>query len=233
MDGWQEAGQVGELKGIFAESPPPLSGVIAPPPVPQAQTPPALPQTNAQAQNAGKEYKVGDRGPAAGWVFYDKGYYSNGWRYLEAAPPEPEFLAMWGLWDSIKGLESAVGSGKQNTDRIVDFIRVNAPSRRGFAGQQGVRGEYAAQRCVQLDFNGFKDWFLPSIDELELMYKNLKAKGLGEFKKEHDYGGTRYYSSTEYDGRHAWTIDFYTGKKESKALLEDFNYAYVRPVRQF
>ncbi|HMA99566.1 MAG TPA: immunoglobulin-like domain-containing protein, partial [Spirochaetota bacterium] len=30
-------------------------------------------------------YKLRDRGPAYGWVFYDKGYYSDGWRYIEAA----------------------------------------------------------------------------------------------------------------------------------------------------
>jgi hypothetical protein len=31
-------------------------------------------------------YKVGDRSPAGGWVFCDKGNYADGWRYLEAAP---------------------------------------------------------------------------------------------------------------------------------------------------
>ena len=33
-----------------------------------------------------KEYKVGDRGPSGGWVFYDKGKSTDGWRYLETAP---------------------------------------------------------------------------------------------------------------------------------------------------
>lgn len=28
----------------------------------------------------------GDIGPAGGWVYYDKGSYSDGWRYLEASP---------------------------------------------------------------------------------------------------------------------------------------------------
>ena len=33
-------------------------------------------------------YSIGDIGPAGGYIFYDKGYYSDGWRYLEAAPAD-------------------------------------------------------------------------------------------------------------------------------------------------
>lgn len=32
------------------------------------------------------DYKVGNRGPSGGYIFYDKGLDSDGWRYLEAAP---------------------------------------------------------------------------------------------------------------------------------------------------
>ena len=31
-------------------------------------------------------YVLRDIGPAGGYIFYDKGYYSSGWRYFEAAP---------------------------------------------------------------------------------------------------------------------------------------------------
>lgn len=34
----------------------------------------------------GTTYKIGDRGPAGGYVFYDKGKYENGWRYMEVTP---------------------------------------------------------------------------------------------------------------------------------------------------
>jgi TolB-like protein len=36
-------------------------------------------------------YQVGKEGPSGGLVFYDKGSYSDGWRYLEAAPASYEF----------------------------------------------------------------------------------------------------------------------------------------------
>jgi hypothetical protein len=41
------------------------------------------------------DYTVGSPGPGGGIVFYDKGNYSNGWRFLEAAPAGTEFRAGW------------------------------------------------------------------------------------------------------------------------------------------
>ena len=38
------------------------------------------------------DYKVGDIGPAGGYIFYDRGYYENGWRYLEAAPADMKVI---------------------------------------------------------------------------------------------------------------------------------------------
>jgi hypothetical protein len=42
-----------------------------------------------------RSYRVGDTGPAGGIIFYDKGDNSDGWQYLEAAPPGFEFEANW------------------------------------------------------------------------------------------------------------------------------------------
>jgi len=75
--------------------------------------------TNAEE----KVYQSGDKGPAGGWVFYDKGNSDGGWRYLEAAPVDQtnEEGAAWGCDDkSIPGAKGiAIGSGKSNTKAII------------------------------------------------------------------------------------------------------------------
>jgi len=72
---------------------------------------------------------------------------------------------------------------------------------------------------------GFNDWRLPSLGELELMYKNLKQKGLGGF------GYSTYWSSSQSNiSGKAHRLGFAIGKLEaySKNLPNS-----VRAVRQF
>jgi hypothetical protein len=57
--------------------------------------------------------------------------------------------------------------------------------------------------CENLDLNGYTDWFLPSINDLSLMYQNLHRKGLGGFSY------TYYWSSTAYSTQYAWYFDFF------------------------
>ena len=115
-------------------------------------------------------YIVGDTGPAGGVIFYDKGKVSDGWRYLEAAPSDQSGGIQWYNGRKIDiETGTAVGTGKANTDAIVAAFG---------------DGSYAAALCKNLTINGFSDWFLPSKDELALMYTNLKKAGLGGFGKD-------------------------------------------------
>ncbi|MDR1932776.1 MAG: DUF1566 domain-containing protein, partial [Spirochaetales bacterium] len=167
-----------------------------------------------QTEQAGSgTYKIGDFGPAGGIVFYDKGVFSAGWRYLEAAPTETEFTAEWGAYQKdVSGTGQAVGSGKRNTQIIAERLR-----------QLGESGR-AAQLCDALDFDGFTDWFLPSKDELDLMYRNLKTKGLGGFTN------SLYWSSSERNSNYAWYQSFSDGNLYNYYK----NYTYcVRAVRAF
>lgn len=65
-------------------------------------------------------YALRDTGPAGGYIFYDKGYYSSGWRYLEAAPSDQSPKPEWGCGGVlIPGADGiVVGTGEQNTNHI-------------------------------------------------------------------------------------------------------------------
>lgn len=58
---------------------------------------------------------------------------------------------------------TAVGKGFMNTRKIV--------------AAQGDSGKYVARECIRLKRNGFNDWFLPSKDELNLLYLNKAVVG--------------------------------------------------------
>jgi len=160
-----------------------------------------------------KSYRIGDRGPAGGWIFYDQGKVKDGWRYLEAAPEE--LHAPWGPLDlNIKGTKSGVGSGKENTVLLVQA--------------QGGKG-YAAQVCDDYYLNGFGDWFLPSHGELKLLYKNLAKKGGG-----FDY--TWYWSSTQDNATEGKVVKFGsvdTGTGETFKKVIDAEWKFMGTLFSF
>ena len=156
-------------------------------------------------------YVLLDIGPAGGYIFYDKGGYSDGWRYLEAAPSDQSTSAEWGCDEiSISGADgTAVGTGEQNTIDIEAGCTIPGT---------------AADLCANLSLGGYSDWFLPSKDELNLMYENLKVFGVSDFVD------SFYWSSSEFNAYFAWAQYFGSGLQ--------FNYdkyytLRVRAVRAF
>lgn len=152
-------------------------------------------------------FKIGDIGPAGGYIFYDKGEYSDGWRFLEASPRDIGEYE-WGEVGEI-GTSLEIGTGKANTEEIVKKLG---------------NGDYAAKACSDYEYNGYDDWFLPSKDELNLMYENLYLKGEGDLERGY------YRSSSEYGSRYAWGQNFYYGGQD----YDYRSYKYcVLPVRAF
>jgi hypothetical protein len=140
-------------------------------------------------------YDLRDIGPAGGYIFYDKGYYSSGWRYLEAAPASAEWTTkQWGSHEIfIGGTEAGIGTGQSNTTIIVTWLNNHSETDR------------AAQLCDALVYGGYSDWFLPSRMELNLIYENLHLFGVGGFAD--DY----YWSSSEYSANLAYLQAFSNG----------------------
>ena len=161
-------------------------------------------------------YALRDIGPAGGYIFYDKGSYSNGWRYLEAASVSTQYFdEKWGsLGTLIGGTEMGIGTGQSNTTTIVTWL--NSHSETG----------KAAQLCNDLTEGGYSDWFLPSLNELKLMYTNLKLFGVGDFSS-----NELYWSSTENTSNTAWSWFFFNGTQFD--TTKDGSFKRARAARAF
>jgi hypothetical protein len=98
-------------------------------------------------------FNIGDKGPAGGVVFH---VIDNGLHGMEAAPIDLPSL-IWGFYGkSLSGAtDKGVGAGKANTAAII----VSSDDARN-AGK--TAGNYG--------LNNFNDWYLPSKDELKLLY---------------------------------------------------------------
>jgi len=180
---------------------------------------------------------IGSPGPSGGLIFYSKGSYSDGWRFLEAAPsdimlgaPYYEYFFgyyrnSYGMTRPVGGTATSIGSGKANTVALVSKMG-SAAFTSSIGSTTTTTAEYAARLCDIHEAGGYGDWFLPSQEELNLMYQNLKTKMLGGFT------GYIYWSSSESDsdGYYAWRQDFTYGTQSSSGR---FNKSRVRPIRAF
>lgn len=118
--------------------------------------------------------------------------------------------------------DTSLGAGQSNTSSIVSF--------------QG-NGSYAAQLCNDLELNGYDDWFLPSIGELEEMYNNKEiinatsVQNSGNVFDETGVGQSGYWSSTESTNSQAIIIRFSDGYYDLQGAYKSLNYFNVRAVR--
>jgi hypothetical protein len=161
-------------------------------------------------------YAVGQQGPAKGLVFYDKGIVSDGWRYLEVSPFSVQVLLPWGdkSFGALGFTSSSLGFGKANTETIAAFQ------------SKGNDFPTAAKYCTNLQLNGYSDWFLPSKEELSILYQYFSTSHNGEFMGI----GYGYWTSTEFDNEKAWAQGFYEGVQGRIQKAEAF---LVRPIRAF
>lgn len=103
-------------------------------------------------------------GGSGGYVFFDKGETTNGWRYLESAPSELTTSSYssfkWGNstcgYSFLNGIGNAIGDGQGNTTLIKSYCNYT---------------NVAATMCRATSLNGQTDWFLPSVDEAKELYK--------------------------------------------------------------
>ena len=134
---------------------------------------------------------IGDKGPAGGIIFYDKGYYSDGWRYLEAAPRD---LAVYSgvpsvdYYDSVY-LDKEFIFGNYLPDGSISCVYVNGTD------------TYSENNCTQLDIGTGKK------------NTDLLVAAMGESAYSHEYGSEKdenyaalLCSNLDYNGYDDWFL---------------------------
>jgi len=116
--------------------------------------------------------------------------------------------APWGCQGTfIGGTYTFMGSGQINTMAVLTGC-----------ASPGI----AAFICHNLILNGYNDWFLPSLDELNQMY--LQKNIIGGFTN------NWYWSSSEFNANEAWEQHFGLGPQNH---IDKYNTYPVRAIRAF
>lgn len=175
------------------------------------------------------EYNVGDRGPSNGWIIYKKPVASGQsedtcWQYLEAAPVDSPKSAWSNVTNKlVSGTSTGVGNGQDNTKKIM-----------AQAGHTASAAKVCNDFVVKYNGQTFKGWFLPSRDELDLMYQLLaKGDNKGGFVTKYDKAKSLYpwyWSSSEVNDNGAWPQIFGYGYQVNNGKYNDAN---VRCLRAF
>ena len=165
-------------------------------------------------------YHIGDKGQAGGIVFYLND--STGLHGLEAAPADINGDAQytWGCWGWADNnytytatvgiaIDNTVGAGAANTIAIINTCGSGGGLNNGSGGGSATNAAAAAQDYA---LNGFTDWYLPSLDELNFLITQQVVVG--------GFGNHWYWSSTNSMGKgagefpstgHIWAYTYDTG----------------------
>jgi hypothetical protein len=143
----------------------------------------------------------------------DVGYDPTSIKGIIAASADQSTEAVWGCYYptiTTYATDSAIGTGYQNTQTIITACT-----------QAGI----AAKICNDLVEGGYSDWYLPSKDELNILYQNKTI--IGGFSENNS---SFYWSSTENDSTSAWAERF---GDDAQVPPDKYQDLYVRAIRSF
>ena len=151
-------------------------------------------------------------------------FHLSGSGGLIAATGIYEDYGSWGCWATeISGADgTAIGTGPQNT------IDIEAGC---------FTSTSAAAKCSNLNIDGYSDWFLPSKDELNLMYQNIgpgNALGVNLGAPGGFYSLPKVFWSSSEDSAYGAAAHIFndTGGIQLGNAGKTVNY-YIRAVRAF
>lgn len=163
-------------------------------------------------------------GGSGGYVFYDKGETTNGWRYLEAYSSAMLYNSSnYFYWSCnsnfISGISNAIGTGKENSHAIKNICNYT---------------NVASALSLDMTYNGQTagSWFIPSIDELKELYK-MKVAGVMNFGS----GSVTIGSSSQSSDIQCFVIPFSGGSPGTTGTVQLYSkqstFQTAWPVRRF
>jgi hypothetical protein len=168
-------------------------------------------------------YVIGDTGPANGIVFYDKGSYSDGWRYMEVTSSDLPSV-QWGCQGS-QAVAESYADGLIGSAKIASFHDASGFYLNPTTCNSQNDGTVASRSALSWQSAGQDDWFLPSEQQLQTVYTNLAANGIGNFS------GNAYWTSTEASAAEARVINFVNGS--ASAQPKTATMVKTRAIRYF
>ena len=193
---------------------------------------------NLQTQITNNAIRVGDI-YGGGVVFYllgplDTGYVEGETHGLIAAEQDQS--------DANTGIQWIIGGDTQtttngNTSVLIGKGQANTEAMMSQANYTGGAATVCYDYSTTVNGITYNDWFLPSRDELDLMWTNLadsdssgSNSGVGDSGNLGDFANSYYWSSTELDYDSAWEQTFGNGLQYGSFKA---NSANVRAVRAF
>ena len=159
-------------------------------------------------------------GGSGGYIFYDKGETTNGWRYLEAYSSRLfygnttiDYFQYSCNTTFTSGISNEIGTGLENSHAIKNICNYN---------------NIACAVCLDKTYNGQTNgsWFVPSINELKQLYK-LQVIGVVNFSY-------TLLSSSQSSDTSAYVLETYgtNAGTETSVTKTSQNYA-AWPVRRY
>jgi hypothetical protein len=136
----------------------------------------------------------------SGIVFYDKGSYSDGWRYIEASTTDYNSGATVPWW----GASSKSSYIRPDGMDYQDYLSIGM----GKANTLAIISASPSSYCAASLMNEDSDWYLPSVREFQEMSSVLLNAGVGNLDT-----NAEYWTSNEFQTQTACTMFFIMGSE--------------------